>query len=137
MKRIAVIAATAAALGACTMHQDAAGSASAVMQGEVSLGEALAGRSEGRPVNCVRSQDVRNTRSAGGNTILFDGPGGMIYVNRASGSCPRIQPWHAIRRRSISTNMCSGELIRVVDPQTGVEYGGCSLGEFVPWRRGG
>ena len=98
---------------------------------------ALAGRTEGEPRNCVRQQDVRNTRSVGGNTILFDGPGGIVYVNRASGSCPRIQPWHAIRHRTINTSICSGELIRVFDPQTGVEYGGCSLGSFVPWRRAG
>ena len=98
---------------------------------------ALAGRIEGEPRNCVRQQDVRNSRSAGTNTILFDGPGGVVYLNRASGSCPVIQPWHAIRHRTIGTAVCSGELIRVFDPQVGVEYGGCTLGAFVPWRRAG
>jgi hypothetical protein len=122
-----------AALGACTMSSDAAPVRTTV--DEASLDEALAGRSEGAPVNCVRQQDVRNTRSPGGNAILFDGPGGTVYLNRAGGSCPAIRPWHAIRHRSINTQLCSGELIRVFDPQTGVEYGGCTLGAFVPWRR--
>ena len=99
------------------------------------LDDALAGRVAGEPRSCVRQQDVRNSRSAGGDTILFDGPGGVVYANRTSGSCPRILPWHALSHRTSGTNMCAGELIRVFDPQSGVEYGGCSLGAFVPYRR--
>ncbi len=131
MKPLILLA--AAGLAACTMTRD--GPVPADPDGEAMLSEARAGRTARAPVNCVRQQDVRNTRSAGGNTILFDGPGSTVYVNQASGSCPRIQPWHAIRLRTINTQMCSGELIRVFDPQTGVEYGGCSLGRFVPWQR--
>ena len=100
------------------------------------LDEALAGRTAGSPVACVRQQDLRNTRAIGSGTILFDGPGNTVWVNRTRSSCPRIEPWHAIRHQTINTAMCSGELIRVFDPQTGVEYGGCSLGDFTPWRRG-
>jgi hypothetical protein len=131
MKRTIILA--AAALGACTVGRG--GPVPADADGEALLAEVLAGRIAGEPRSCVRSQDVRNTRSAGNNRILFDGPGRTVYVNHATGSCPRIQPWHAIRLRTVSTSLCSGELIRVFDPQTGVEYGGCSLGEFVPWRR--
>jgi len=123
-----------AALAACTVGADR--TAELNMSDSLDLSDALTGRAEGEPRSCVRQQDVRNTRSVGGNTILFDGPGGIVYVNQASGSCPRIQPWHAIRHRTINNSICSGELIRVFDPQTGVEYGGCSLGEFTPWRRG-
>ena len=102
---------------------------------EAAMSEALAGLTPGEPVSCVRRQDVRNSRAAGGNAILFDGPGNTVYVNRTTSSCPTIRPWHALRQRTISPNMCSGELVRVFDPQTGVEYGGCSLGEFTPYRR--
>ncbi len=126
----------AAALSACAAGGDApATTASAEGRGEVMLSEALAGRTQGEARNCVRQQDIRNARSAGGNTILFDGPGGVVYVNRASGSCPPITGRDAIRHRTINTAICSGELIRVYDPQTGVEKGGCSLGAFEPWRR--
>ena len=122
------------ALAACAVSRD--GPMPADPEGDARLSEALAGRTAGDPRNCVRSQEVRNARGAGPNVILFDGPGDLVYVNRARGSCPKIESWHAISRRSISTNMCTGELIRVFDPNSGIEYGGCSLGEFVPWRRG-
>lgn len=125
-----------AALSACTMYAGDRETAAASAD-EAAATDALAGRSAGTPVSCVRQQDVRNSRSAGGNAILFDGPGGTVYLNRASGTCPVIQPWHAIRLQTSHTNMCAGELIRVFDPQTGVEYGGCTLGEFVPYRRTG
>jgi hypothetical protein len=134
MKRPVLIAAVAALAG-CTASTEAPVSAAADAEGDAMLSAALAGRTAGEPRNCVRLQDVRNSRGAGAGTILFDGPGGTVYVNRTSGSCPRIQPWHALRHRTISNNLCSGEIIRVFDPQTGVEYGGCALGEFVPWRR--
>jgi hypothetical protein len=126
-----------AALGACTMSSDAAVDSTAAAADEASLEEALAGRTAGPAQHCVRQRDVRNSRSAGGGTILFDGPGDIVYANRTGSSCPRIQPWHALRHRTINTQLCAGELIRVFDPQSGIEFGGCSLGEFVPWRRRG
>jgi len=102
---------------------------------EADLSEALAGRSAGAPVSCVRQRDIRNSRSTGRNMILFDGPGSTIYVNEARGFCPRITPRDAIRYRTIGTNICEGELIRIFDPQTGIETGGCTLGSFTPYRR--
>jgi len=139
MRTAILLGAAALAVGCASERMDVSAAESAVMNvaDGAELEEALEGRTAGEPRNCVRSQDVRNSRSAGRDTILFDGPGNTVYVNRTSGSCPRIQPWHAIRHRTISTSLCSGELIRVFDPQTGVEYGGCSLGAFVPWRRTG
>lgn len=132
--RTFVILLGSAALAAC-----AAGGSEAPMRadadGEAVLAKAIEGRTAGPPVSCVRQRDVRNTRGGGGNTILFDGTGGTVYVNQARGSCPAILPWHAISHRSISTNICTGEVVRIFDPQTGIEFGSCSLGEFVPYRR--
>lgn len=134
MKTLLATAAAALALAGCAASVD--GPIASDPEGDAALAEALAGRTAGDAVSCVRQQDVRNSRSAGTDTILFDGPGNTVYVNRTSGSCPAIRPGLALRHRTTSTNLCSGELIRVFDPQTGVEYGGCSLGRFVPWRRG-
>lgn len=131
--RTTIIMLPLAALAACAVSGDAPVEASAA--GKAALSEATEGRVPGEPVSCVRQQDVRNSRSAGDNVILWDGRSGVVYVNRTAGACPRIRPWHAILHRTVSTNICSGELIRVFDPQTGVEYGGCTLGEFTPYRR--
>jgi hypothetical protein len=135
MRTILLLA--SAALSACAMSSDARPDPAAAADADAALDEALAGRTAGPAQHCVRQQDVRNSRSVGGPVVLFDGPGDIVYANRTSGSCPRIQPWHALHHRTVNTQLCSGELIRVFDPQSGIEFGGCSLGEFVPWRRRG
>jgi len=132
--RFAILLA-AAGLSACAVAADRPAEAGAAEDSVLS--EALAGRVAGAPVSCVRRQDVRNTRGAGPDTILFDGPGNVLYVNRTRSACPRILASHAIRNRSIGTSLCSGELIRIFDPQNGIEFGGCTLGAFTPWRRAG
>ena len=137
MRTLILFAAAALAAGCVNESADVvdAGQSVVMIPADVELSAALAGRTAGEPRSCVRLQDVRNTRSAGRDTILFDGPGDVVYVNRARSSCPDIKSWHAIRHRTVGTNICANELIRVFDPNSGIEYGGCSLGEFVPWRR--
>jgi hypothetical protein len=103
--------------------------------GDARLAEAMAGRTAGDPQGCIRRQDIRGTSGGGNNVVLFEGPGDIVYVNRARGLCPRIETWHAVSHRTTSANLCEGELIRVFNPQSGIEYGGCTLGTFVPWRR--
>ena len=121
-----------AALAACTAAADEVETSPA---DQAALTEALAGRTAGDPVACVRSQELRGNRSVGERMILFDGPGNTVYVNRTRSSCPRIQPWNALRWQSTQTAMCAGEIVRVFDPTTGVELGACGLGEFTPYRR--
>jgi hypothetical protein len=137
MRTLIMFAAAALCAGCVNESADVEAGQSVMMNAADggALAEALAGRTAGEPRSCVRLQDVRNTRSAGRDTILFDGPGDVVYVNRARSSCPDIKSWHAIRHRTVGTNICANELIRVFDPNTGIEFGGCSLGEFVPWRR--
>jgi hypothetical protein len=135
MKTILLLPLAMVAASCAVAIGDEAGPPSAA--DEAAMSAALAGRTAGEPVACVRRQDVRNSRGIGNNTILFDGPGNILYVNRTASSCPTIRPWHALRQRSIGSSMCSNDLIRVFDPQTGVEYGACSLGRFTPYRRSG
>ena len=137
MRTLILFASAALAAGCVNEAADVSAGQSATMDtaDDAKLSEALAGRTAGEPRSCVRLQDVRNTRSVGRDTILFDGPGDVVYVNRARSSCPDIRSWHATRHRTVGTNICANELIRVFDPNTGIESGGCSLGEFVPWRR--
>jgi|SRR5215217_1235938 len=135
MKNKLPIAAAAAlfALSSCAVGVD--GPVPADARGDAAASEALAGRTAGTPVSCVRQQDVRNSRSGSGGTILFDGPGDLVYVNRPRSECPAIRSHYAISHRTTGTNLCTGDLIRIYDPTSGIEYGGCSLGEFEPWRR--
>ena len=98
------------------------------------LDTALAGKVAGTPLACVRAQDLRGNRIIDERTIVFEGPGRTVYLNRLRTACAGMRPWHAIRRRTIGPSMCEGELVRAFNPAGGIEYSGCSLGEFVPYR---
>ena len=125
----AALLAGAATLYGCTMDDRPKARANA----EVSLAAALEGYSAGPTTSCVNSRDLQGNRSYG-DAILFDGVGGRVFVNRPS-SCPRLGPGQTLRVRSVGARMCSGDFADVVDLVSGVNYGGCALGEFTEYRR--
>ena len=88
----------------------------------------------GAPVACVSTRQLRGNRSVG-RAIIFDGLSSRIWVNRPAGACDRLGQGRALVTRTPSTQLCRGDIARVVDPITGMEFGGCSLGEFEPYRR--
>lgn len=96
---------------------------------------ALAGRTAGTPVGCVELRQLRGNRTIGDGAILFEGLGGTVYVNRPAGGCPDLRPNRALRTQTTSTRLCAGDIVTVFDPGTGIEYGGCGLGDFTPYTR--
>jgi hypothetical protein len=87
-------------------------------------------------MNCVPSRDLRGNRSAGEGAIIFEGQSrNIVYVNRPRAGCPEIRSGLALKTRTTSTQLCSGDIVEVFDPVTGFSHGGCSLGEFTPYRR--
>ncbi|MDT9599492.1 DUF6491 family protein [Sphingosinicella rhizophila] len=105
---------------------------------EARLASALAGYSQsGPPVSCVNSRDLQGNRSIGEHAIIFESFGNTLYVNRPRDGCPEITSTRALRTRTTSSRLCSGDLASVFDPSTGAEYGGCALGDFTPYRKAG
>jgi hypothetical protein len=101
---------------------------------ESAIAEAVRGRTAGQPVACVTQFGLRNTRTVAG-ALLFEGPGDVVHVNRGAGGCRALAFGRAIRTSNPSGRLCSGDIVTAFEPVSGVEYGGCSLGEFVPYRR--
>ena len=99
------------------------------------LDEALAGRSAGPALTCVPQRELRNTRTIGEGVMLFEGPGDVLWVNRPPGGCPTLAFGRAFRTRTPSSQLCRGDIVTVFDPVSGTEFAGCSLGDFVPYRR--
>lgn len=97
--------------------------------------EALAGRTAGTPVSCVNLRDLRGNRSLADGSLLFEGRGGLVYLNRPANGCPDLNAGRSLVTRTPSGQLCRGDIARVVDPTNGIEYGSCGLGEFVPYRR--
>ena len=101
------------------------------------LAEALQGRVQaGPPQSCVSSRMLGGNESVGEGAIIFRTSGrDLLYVNRPPGGCPEIRPGRAIRVRTTSTQLCTGDIVEVFDPVQNFSFGGCGLGEFTPYRR--
>ena len=133
MRTMTMLAATGAAALVAGCMTDEEPELTAEAQSE--LAAELAGYSSaGPPVSCVRMRDLQGNRSAAGDVVIFSGSGSRLWVNRARGGCP-LNDGRALRFQTTQTQLCSGDIATVFDPVSGVEYGGCTLGEFEPSRR--
>ena len=100
------------------------------------LTEAVAGRVAGEPQSCVSLRDLDGNRSVdNGDAIIFDGRGGVIYVNRPPAGCPSLRFGRTLVTVTPSTQLCRGEIANVVDLTSNFSHGSCGLGDFVPYRR--
>ena len=131
MKHVILIALAGIALGG--LASDDPGPLSDEVQAQ--LDEQLAGRTAGRAVSCVRQPDLMGSRSIGEEVLLFRGRGGVTWVNRPPGGCPRVDSGRSLVSITPTTQLCRGDIVNVVDPVGGFSYGSCGLGDFVPYRR--
>ena len=113
-----------------------AGAQSQVAKDEADLAAALSGRIAGPPQDCVSERDLGGNKSYGRGVILFsDRTDDVVYVNRPPTGCPDLNPGRALKTRTTSAQLCRGDIVLVFDPVSGMEFGGCALGEFTPYRR--
>lgn len=131
MRTIIILSGAAALLGACTTESSRPMESGPRAQ----MTAELEGRVAGEPVTCVNMRELRGNRSTEDGAIIFEGSGGRIYVNSPPGGCPSLNFGRALVTRTPSTQLCRGDIARVVDTATGMEMGSCGLGEFVPYSR--
>jgi hypothetical protein len=131
MKHLILLASVCLA-AACTQDEPVETAAN----DEARLSAQLAGfEPAGPPVACVNLRDLDGNRSAGEGAIVFTGRSGRKWVNRPAGGCPSLEFGRALRTRTSTGRLCRGDIATVFDPVAGIEYGGCGLGDFVPYRR--
>jgi hypothetical protein len=134
MKQIIALAALALTAG-CTAAS-AEDEAIARADGETKLAAELRDyRQSGEPMSCVPLRNLGNNRSAGEGVVIFGGNTSRLYVNRPSGGCPLLRIGTALSVRTSGTQICRGDIVSVFDPQTGVNFGSCGLGDFTPYER--
>jgi hypothetical protein len=130
MKKLAILA--FAALAACTANEGVDADA----DDESKLAAQLKDyRASGPAVSCVPLRDLRSNRSAGEGAIVFEGTGGRLWVNRPPAGCPDMRFGRSLQIRTTGSQLCRGDIAVVFDPVSGMEFGGCGLGDFEPYRR--
>lgn len=98
------------------------------------LDRELAGRTPGRPQDCVQQTRLRDMKSYGG-TLVYRGDGDTRYVNVTGGGCERVSSDDAfLVTATPSTLLCRGDIATAVSRTSNFPIGSCSYGEFVPYR---
>ncbi|MBP6380854.1 MAG: hypothetical protein KA312_10635 [Sphingorhabdus sp.] len=99
------------------------------------LAKELRGKVAGEPRNCINSRGVDAIRISD-DTLLYRESGRLVYQNKLRGPCPGLTRGDDIMvTESFSGQLCSGDLIRLVDRTSGIQGPVCSLGDFVPYRK--
>jgi hypothetical protein len=133
MKYLVLLASVCLAAGCTTDESERVDMAA---NDEASLAAQLRGyEPAGPPVQCVNMRDLQGNRSAGETAIIFSGNGGRKWVNRPAAGCPDLGFSRALKTRTTSTRLCRGDIATVFDPVARIDYGGCGLGDFEPYRR--
>jgi hypothetical protein len=132
--KIFVLLPLAAFAASCTAGAGEPVELSAAEQTELEI--ELRGRVAEPTRSCVSSRDLRGNRSVGEGVLIFDGPTrDVIYVNRPAGGCPDLRQSRALLTRTPAAQLCRGDIATVFDPVSNIQYGGCGLGDFTPYRR--
>jgi hypothetical protein len=100
------------------------------------LASALAGRTAGKPVNCIPNYRANQMQIIDDETLLFR-DGSTIYLQKTKGSCPGIASGaNTLVTRTFGINqLCNGDIQRVVNLSSGIGGGSCVFGPFVPYTR--
>ncbi|HEY0149436.1 MAG TPA: hypothetical protein VGB70_10580 [Allosphingosinicella sp.] len=91
-------------------------------------------RQSGNTRSCVPLRNLGGNRSVGEGAVVF-GSGSRIWVNRPRDGCPLLRDDRTLILRTTSSQICSGDIVSVVDAQSGIHYGSCALGDFTPLER--
>ena len=101
------------------------------------IDKTLAGRIAGRPQACLSILLANDTRVVDENTILYF-HGRTTYRNDPPGGCPGLgRPGNAMVTHPTGSQLCRGDIVRIVDTSSGIFAGSCVMGDFVPFTKPG
>lgn len=98
----------------------------------------LQGKVAGAPISCLPPLRGRDMIVIDDNTVLFREGSRRVYRNDPPGGCsPMGFGGYTLVTRSISSQLCRGDIVQVTDLRSGIIAGSCALGDFVPYDRVG
>ena len=102
--------------------------------GEEKLAKMLAGRTAGKPQDCINQQLIRSSTIINRTAIVYEMSNGTYYVNRPNGA--NFLHDNLILLTSTQSNqLCGVDIVRLVDNSSGMTMGSVGLGKFIPYPR--
>jgi hypothetical protein len=97
------------------------------------LAKALAGRTAGKPTNCLNTQGMSGPQIIDDHTILYRESGRRIWRNDLPDACPSLRPMTTIILRVYGSQTCRNDTFRTIDSGSRIPSGICRLGSFTPY----
>ena len=131
MTRLAPALALAGVLAACAPAQPYEMSE----RDSAKLQEALADRTAGEAERCLPLASTRNPQVIDEKHILFK-QGRTTWLNQTNMRCPLLDNigYVMVLEPTVGTQICRGDVAKIMDSSTGGIMGACALGDFVPYR---
>ncbi len=101
---------------------------------DVQLQKALEGRVAGKPVNCISLSSTNSSRIIDGKAIIYR-VGGRLYVNEPRSGAASLRDDDILVTRTFSSQLCSVDMVRLIDRGSRFPRGFVSLGQFVPYTK--
>lgn len=102
---------------------------------EAGLAAELSGKIAGPQQDCISEPGLGPNKFYGKGVLVFRSyPGGTVYVNRLLADCTSVVFGRAVKIKNPTPRLCRGDLVTVIEPDSGTEFGSCVLGQFTPYR---
>ena len=98
------------------------------------LDKLLVGLTADKPVDCISQWRTNESQTIPGIGIVYK-VGTTQYLNRFSDGCPQLDGDNILVTRTYGTQLCRGDIARVIMRGPDIETGSCIFGDFTPYRR--
>jgi hypothetical protein len=103
-------------------------------RGEAELSKLLAGRVAGKPTDCIGLHSSDDSQVIDHTAIVYH-DGGTLWVNRPVGGLGDLDDNTTMVTKLYTSQLCSVDIVHLVDRTAHFERGFLSLGKFVPYTR--
>jgi hypothetical protein len=136
LSKMAAVIVTPIVLVSCATGGAAPSGEAALTPKQLALMEKnLAGKQAGEPVNCISNTGSPQLIKVSDDILLYRVSSRLVYRNDLRPSCPGLSRDDDILvTRLFGSQICSGDIIRLVDRTSGIGGGGCAYGKFTPYR---
>jgi hypothetical protein len=97
------------------------------------LGEVLAGRVAGKPVDCVEKSRLDGPQVIDEKTLIYRESGRRIWRNDLIGACPGLEPTDTLIVDIYGGQLCRNDHFRALTPGLTIPGPYCRLGKFTPY----
>lgn len=101
---------------------------------EQELAKALDGRVAGKPQDCLYLPRIVSTRIYDKTAIVYDA-GTTLWVNRPDSGASTLDDNDIMVTTPFGSQLCSVDIVRMVDRNGGFWRGSVGLGKFVPYTK--